>query len=541
MNKIKVLLVNESSYLSTGYARYGHNLLTQLHNDERFEIAEMGTFFDPNNNKLETIPWKFYPNVLPQDAPADKIKAFSENKACQMGYTMFDDIALDFRADVVLNINDFWAQKFINNSVYRKCFKSLWMAPHDSVPQNIEWLEDMMNHDGVLGYTDWAIEKINGACPKVKTFGSASGAASPEFVPMNKDELKKSLGIYPESKFIGTTMRNQFRKLFPNLFSAFRKYLDTTKRQDVYLYCHTSYPDGSWNIPALIQEYGVSHKTLFTYICKDCKYVFPTFYTDIATCKRCGNLSARMPSTHFGVDTATLAKIYNLFDCYVQYSNSEGFGYPQIEATSCEVPLMATDYSAMYDVVRKVGGYPINVLGYQTEISTGCLRALPDDDHLVSLLTSFFNKPKAVRNLEGLKTRKLTNKAYSWEKTKEVWANAIISVYTQSMWDKPVNMHEPAEYNSSEMSTSEFAKWLIKDVYGKPEKLGSLLESTLVRDLNYGVTTGAYNADNISEDSKLFNDNKITPFSRQEAYNTFKNLGNELRIKEYIRGEVVGL
>ena len=57
------------------------------------------------------------------------------------------------------------------------------------------------------------------------------------------------MGINPEWKVIGTVMRNQRRKLFPELFEAFGKYLKKTQDKNTYLYCHTSYPDNGWDLP----------------------------------------------------------------------------------------------------------------------------------------------------------------------------------------------------------------------------------------------------------------------------------------------------
>jgi glycosyltransferase involved in cell wall biosynthesis len=522
LRKIKVLMVNECSYLSTGYSVYGRNLLTQLMKDDRFEIAEMGTFFSPHHNKLHTIPWKFYPNAPPQNSSQEIIEQFARDKAAQMGYAMFNQIALDFKPDVTLVITDFWCQKFINNSPYRKCFKSLWMAPHDSIPQNIEWLEDMVNHDGVLGYTDWAVDEIRKAAPKVNLLGSAPPCAEPEFASMNKEDLKKAFGLDSNNKFIGTTMRNQFRKLFPNLFEAFRKFLDVSGRDDIYLYAHTSYPDGAWNIPELIQYYNVAHKVLFTYICHNCENVFPSFYTDIATCKRCGEVAGKMTSTQKGVTTKTLAGIYNIFDCYVQYSNSEGFGMPMVEATNCGIPLMSVDYSAMSDVVRKVGGQPIKVIGLQTEMKTGCKRALPDDNHLVELLIKFFNKPQSIRNIDSIKTRTLTLKEYNWEKTAEVWKKAILSFdYKDDLWYQPIKRFTPADYQEfPNLGNQEYVRWLLEYVANRPDKFGSVLEANLIRDLNFGMR--------ITED-------EISKFFRKQAWEEMKRFGDDINIAEQIR------
>lgn len=730
MKKVKVLCVNECSYLSSGYARYGHNLLSLLNQDERLEIAEMGTFFNPYDNKMDSIPWIFYANFPGEGVSQEDKINFLKDVNCQMGYAMFDQLALEYRPDVVINFTDFWSQRFINNSPFRKCFKSLWLAPHDSIPQNLEWIEEMTLHDGVLTYSDWALDEIKKASPKVKLYGSVPPLCEPVFVPMNKKACRESLELNPNCKFVGTTMRNQFRKLFPNLFRSFKMYLDQTGVKDTFLYCHTSYPDGSWNIPDLIHYYDVANYVVFTYVCHNCKHVFADFYSDNKTCTKCGNITAKMPSTDKGVSVQELAKIYNVFDCYVQYSNclargelvqtsngwkkiedikigemvlthksrymkvlntfekpspckmfniklhenddelnltsehpvlafsrtlvnvednersiekwlveqsnqegkdkpepsfvkvenlhpgdllckaidstnvesgefctkktntvgmfyknyvcykvksitpidykdsvfnieveednsytmkcssvhnSEGFGLPQLEATSCAVPLMATDYSAMSDIVRKVGGQPIKVLYLQTEFNTGCTRAIPDDNHFVELLTKFFKKPTMVRNTLGYSARNLTYKNYSWEKTAQTWSNAILSVAQEnSMWYSPVSLRHPAPYENrpmrnGEVSNSEYVEWLLREVAFIPEKLGTMFEAQLIRDLNYEMTTGSFRADNVNEDSILFNDNKLSPFSREKAWEEMKKIGDNINKLEELRGIRLGL
>ena len=126
-------------------------------------------------------------------------------------------------------------------------------------------------------------------------------------------------------------MRNQKRKLFPDLFEMYRKLLDTSKRDDLFLYCHTSFPDLGWDIPKLLLRYGISGKVLFTYVCEQCKHAFPAFFSDAKRrCPKCkGN--AFLSNVHNGVSNEFLSNIVNCFDVYLQYANSEGFGLPQVE------------------------------------------------------------------------------------------------------------------------------------------------------------------------------------------------------------------
>jgi glycosyltransferase involved in cell wall biosynthesis len=60
--------------------------------------------------------------------------------------------------------------------------------------------------------------------------------------------------------------------------------------------------------------------------------------------------------------------IYNLFDLYIQYHNSEGFGIPVIEAAACGTPVIATDFSAVCDVVRKVDGVLLGAIDLRGDL-----------------------------------------------------------------------------------------------------------------------------------------------------------------------------
>lgn len=530
MRKLRVLAITEASYLHSGYAVYWHYILKELYKSGKYDLAEFATFVDPINNKLDSIEWKCYPNI-PPDMSVDDFREWSKNPMNNFGQFMFNEVALDFQPDVVLHAGDWWMQKYVNESPYRRHFKYIWLAPVDAEPQNMEWIEDMANCDGVLTYTDWGKETVEKQAPKVKVYASAPSSVQDFFVPLDKKAIKEHFNIRPDVKFIGTVMRNQRRKLFPQLFECFRRFLDETGYTDTYLYCHTSYPDGSWNFPELIQRYNVADKVFFTYNCRNpqCLFVFPCLYSDVATCPKCRKIGAMMPSTMFGVHPQQLAYIYNLFDLYVQFSNSEGLGMPMVEASGCGVPIIATDYSAMSDVVRKVGGEPLNVKTFTIEMETGCKRAIPDSDHFVELLKTHFKKPEMLRNIAGIKARNMFLRNYKWEESGKRWSELIDLVGTTTDdWFTPAHSHIPAALtNQAEvMTNTEYARWLIKDVAGLAHKIGSYTEMQLIRDLNYGQSTGIFNNTNYFNDSSLFNDNKTEQFTRAKAYDIFKNIGD---------------
>jgi hypothetical protein len=201
-----------------------------------------------------------------------------------------------------------------------------------------------------------------------------------------------------------------------------------------------------------------------------------------------------------------LAEIINLFDVYVRYANCEGFGMPQVEAAACGVPVMAVDYSAMSDVVRKVHGYPIKVLAYKIDFDLGCKRAIPDNADLVRNLLRFFELSPGQRKEKGHKAREGVLKHYTWDKTARVWEDVFDSLPLRDpaeAWESPPRIHAPARDIPSFNSTEEFVKWSIVQILGRPEMLQSYMAVRLIRDLNWGAAVSTVAGNYFNEASQL--------------------------------------
>ena len=248
-------------------------------------------------------------------------------------------------------------------------------------------------------------------------------------------------------------------------------------------------------------------KVMMTYICKNCRQFFPSLFKDALTkCKFCNQVTAVCPTVSYGISVPDLAKIYNLFDIYVQYAICEGFGMPQVEAAACGVPVAATDYSAMYDVLRFTKGYPIPVKTFFREIETNAERAYPDNDVLASTLTSFFSKSPTERMQESISVRKATLERYSWDKTAKVWENYIDSytpVGLQGQWEVPPVMHNVPESIPENISNEDFIRWLFNEVLHAPEKLHQQEGTKLYRDFQFGADIGQGVLEPIDKD-KIF-------------------------------------
>ena len=539
--KKRILLCCEATYLNTGYATYGREVMKRLYQSGKYELAELGCYDNGSDPRASTIPWKFYPNA-PDEKNQAQLQEYNSKATNQFGEWKFETVLLDFKPDIVFDIRDFWMVDFQERSPFRKFFHWAIMPAVDASPQNEQWLATYSNADAVFNYSDWGFnllkEESNG---KINCLGSASPSADAAYQPVeDRNQHRLSMGFEPDVKIVGTVMRNQRRKLFPDLFKTFRKFLDISGRSDVFLYCHTSYPDVGWDIPKLINQYGLSSKTLFTYVCMDCHRPFPAFFSDARTqCALCGGRNAGLSSVQRGVSYEFLSSIMNLFDVYIQYANSEGFGLPQVEAAACGVPVMAVDYSAMSSVIRKIKGEPLKIKGLYQELETGCERAVPDNDFAAEKLKEFFELSNEERIKKGMVCRKMFEEHYQWDKTAQKWADHFDSVEIKpekQTWLSPPRIHSPPKEIPEGLGPKDYVQWLIVNVLGEPERLNSYMESRMIRDLNYGFhmegTGGMY----FNEDSMQFTRPDFEPFDREGAYNAMldrcarRNLWEQRRI-----------
>lgn len=529
MRKPRILFCSEATFLNTGYATYAREILNYLHSTGKYELAEMASYGERNDERASTIPWKYYGVVPDNSCSEDEKNHYANNPLAQFGELLFESVCLDFMPDIVCDIRDFWMLDFAERSPFRPYFKWCIMPTVDARPQARQWVATYESADACLTYSEWAGEVLNQQSGgKIKYIGISPPSAHNAYQPIqDREGLRSSFGINPNAKIIGTVMRNQRRKLYPDLFQAFRILLDNVENNsDYYLYCHTSYPDLGWDIPELLQHYQLSSKVYFTYICGQTGRPFPSLFKGAITqSPYTGQFGAGLSNVKSGVSYEDLSKIINLFDLYVQYANCEGFGLPQVEAAACGVPIMATDYSAMESVVRNLGGIPLTPKALYKELETGCFRAVPDNHLAAQKFKEFFDQPVSIRRKHGFETRQAFLKHYQWDQSGKAWEKYFDSVQiseTFDNWKAPPRIQEPQpkpEKLPENISYQDMARWLITEVLREPQRVNSYFESRLIRDLTYRNSTATTGGMYFNENSAMFDGRQSrVPFDFNIAY-----------------------
>lgn len=552
MRKKRILFCTEATFLNTGYATYSREILNYLNQTNKYVLAELSAYGSPKDPRAATIPWKYYGASLGEDATEQQKQAFAAKNTNQFGEFFFESVCLDFQPDVVCDIRDFWMLDFVERSPFRKFFKWCIMPTVDAAPQARQWVATYQTADACFTYSDWAgdvLQKQSGN--KINYLGSAPPSAHPAYSPSeDKDTLRKTLGMDPDWKIVGTVMRNQRRKLYPDLFESFRLLLDKVDNDQNYkLYCHTSYPDMGWDIPELLQQYNLSSRVLFTYVCpEENKPFISMFKGAMAQSPFTGKYNCPLSNVKRGLSYEDLANIINTFDIYIQHANCEGFGLPQVEAAACSVPVIGTDYSAMESVIRQLEGIPIKPKSLYKEMETGCMRAVPDNELTAQELYKFFQKPKPMRRKMGFDTRNNFLEHFQWDKSGKQWEDYFDSIEVmkpEDSWMSEPRIQSPAPKESIDLSRighEELAAWLIGNVLCEPEKINSFMMARLIRDLQYGcsthITAGVY----FNESCAAFeNISQRAAFDFNIAYQHMANMRQNINIWEKKRAEVLNI
>lgn len=517
--KRKILWCSEFSGMNTGFSKISKEILSRIKGHPEIDIIEYAAYINGNDPRVLDVPWPVYGSIPDEGDPL--LEEYHRSIYGQFGETLFEKVLLQTTPDICVSISDQWmASEWQSRSPFRKYFKYIYMPTVDGRPQVKQWMHEYQEADCLLTYTQFGKDTIEKESNNtIKVFDVVRPAVNEKiFRPLDKKAIRKSLGIGENQHIVMMASRNQKRKLFPNLFSAFADYLelcklkgDLDKYNNTYLFIHSSYPDVGWDFASHLIRTGIGHRTYFTYCCKSCKFFKPQkFQGEICVCPNCGQYSFHMPNTNNGVSDENLAVLYNIADLHVQYTICEGLSCTTAEAKACEVPCFATDYSAVAEQVAIKGCSPIKVKSFtwESEQETSQARAIPDDNDLVDKMYHFFCSDKEAREEWGRIARQDIIDNYTYDRAAKIFINAIMSLKpldrNKTWFNKESQLIFPHKNPPENLDNKSFLDWCLDYVLHEPNRKNSPW---------YYKTIQALNSGHLSER------NVRKPFSQEHLFN----------------------
>lgn len=194
--------------------------------------------------------------------------------------------------------------------------------------------------------------------------------------------------INAKNKFIvGSVYRNQGRKMADRQLKAFAKF--AKDKDDVLFYLHSDPTDAAavFNSIEFIKELGIQNKVLFSGM----RYFK-------------------------GFTVQKMREVYNLMDVFFLSTSGEGFGVPTLEAMSCGVPTIVTDYTTTQELLIEDGkcGEPVRVA--EELIGTyNVPRAIMDTDDAAEKLNKLYHDRAYAKKL-GEVGRKKAVEFYDYQR-----------------------------------------------------------------------------------------------------------------------------
>ncbi len=431
MKRKKILCMSDSSKLHTGFASVTKNIFTYLTKTGKYEIVQIGWFHQETNEDCTYPIW-----LTEKDRMTGKLT--QEDKYAHKSFAKYVD---KFKPDLVWTLGDMWMIDHVAMAPNRDTFKWIGYFPIDGEPSPSKWGSVVENMDIAVAYGNYGKNVVSKRAPNANLTAIYHGVNTEVFCPKDiKDithEKKALLGVNKDKKVIGIVARNQPRKAFDKLFKAYfyvlngqyakcnscekltlypysvveKKFGTVSKckhcgstiiskgspKDDVVLYVHAAALDCGWELIDLQQDFDLRGKVLIN----------PDLKIGV------------------GVSEMTLAAIYNTFDIFTLPTRGEGFGLPILEAMSCGVPIVVTNYSAPSEWANDCGEL-VNPITYVAEPLTNIRRAIIDMDLYVTALIKLLDD-EDLRKKCGKKARERAL-TMDWKSIVKQWEHLIDSV-----------------------------------------------------------------------------------------------------------------
>ena len=281
------------------------------------------------------------------------------------GNDMYRAHAQDFKADVVITLIDIWVLRDLAAQIA----PIQWWPwfPLDTEPASPFVLRSLKGASKKLVYSKWS-QKLLANAGVEDTSYIPHGIETDKFKVLEPNETRQQFRDYhfgADAEFVVTMVAankgEDDRKAFGYQLQAFQRF--AKDKPNVRLWMHTTpgMDSKGVDIGAMLHLLDISDKVRFP---------LPYQYA-------------------MGYPVDWMSALYNSSDVFLGATKAEGFGIPLIEAGACGIPVIATDFSAMSELVR--WGIKVPAIAKEWCPLHGW-RAIPSVDHIHAALETLYEQ-----------------------------------------------------------------------------------------------------------------------------------------------------
>ena len=288
----------------------------------------------------------------------------------------------DYKADVNVSFQDAWP---LDPNMMKQVKNWIAYVPIDSNPVHPGVYDRLKQAWKVVTFAEFGRKSL--AELGMNSTLIHHGVDADVYKPLDKQDCLKTFGL-PSDKFwfgmVAANKDNPPRKSFQEVLDAFKIFHDNHPESAIIMQTQVNNPS------------GFPLKDYIKYLNLEDSIFFISDYQSM-----------------FKLDSPAMAKFFNCLDCLLAPSQSEGFGLPIIEAESCGVPVITTDWTAMTEnIIDQQTGYLVKVSAKRWTAGN-CYFAVPDTKDLLDKMENIY---KADRKKMSMSARQYILNKYDFDK-----------------------------------------------------------------------------------------------------------------------------
>lgn len=356
---MKVLISSYSPYTTTSYGQMTRLVWENLYKTGKYQISQHAMMYDRVSNSL---PWHCYPTIPEKE----------NDVSDRYGAATFEKVVKEVRPEVVWALSDLYMTPYID--FYKKKYKFKIVRWTVSEAENVDttYLSSVLNADKIVFMTKLAADawsKITGEQYPVIGAPVDPGVFTPISLA-ERTQLRKEMsdGSIEENDFLLLYLgQNQERKnpWLPFKIMAHLLERETPGSRKAKLWIHSPQRENGYDFNRLTKYWGLKGK--------DRVYITP----DLRSVS--------------GVPYENFKEIYNIADVLISLSKAEGFCIPLVEAASCSIPAVVTDYAGSKEVGRAMGHIMVPPAEFDYN-NMNVKKAIPDSRFAIEAVSSLLER-----------------------------------------------------------------------------------------------------------------------------------------------------